>query len=165
MAPQWERMDGPPEIEAPVFLDTVLRPHRSLSLTAFKLMLGVVIAINLIVSIVFIAHGAYPVAGFLGLDVLALWIAFRVNYRAAKAEERVRVAPAQMHLARSDPNGATKHWVLNPIWAQVSQEDRAGVKIRSGRDAMRVGAFLPPVEQRRFAVALREALFRAKRGY
>lgn len=164
MAPRWERADTPPEFEATVFLDTVLRPHRSLSLAAFKLMLAIVIVINLTVSIVFMMQGAYPVAGFLGLDVLALWIAFRVNYRAAKMQERVRVAPAQMHLARSDPSGATKHWVLNPIWAQVSQE-RAGIAIRSGGGAMRVGAFLPPDERRQFAVALREALFRAKRGY
>jgi uncharacterized membrane protein len=149
---------------APVFLDTVLRPHRSLSHAAFKLMLTVMIAVNLAVSIVFVGQGAYPVAGFLGLDVLALWIAFRVNYRAARAEERVRVAPAQMHLARRDAGGATKHWVLNPIWAQVSQ-DSTGIAIRSGEGAMRVGAFLPPVEQRQFALALREALFRAKRGY
>jgi uncharacterized membrane protein len=164
MAPQWERTEGAPDLKAPVFMDAVLRPHRSLSLTAFKLMLGVVIAVNVVISVVFIAHGAYPVAGFLGLDVLALWIAFRVNYRAARAEEHVRVAPAQMHVARRDPNGATKHWVLNPIWAQVTQ-DGTGVDIRSGRGAMRVGAFLPPVERRAFAVALREALFRAKRGY
>jgi uncharacterized membrane protein len=164
MAPQWERTDAAPELDAPVFLDTVLRPHRSLSHTAFKLMLAAVIAINVAVSTAFVAQGAYPVAAFLGLDVLALWIAFRVNYRAARAEERVRVAPTQMHLARRDPNGATKHWVLNPIWAQVSQ-DSAGVAIRSGREAMRVGSFLPPRERRAFAAALREALFRAKRGY
>lgn len=164
MAPRWERTDGAPQMEAPVFLDTVLRPHRSLSLAAFKLMLGAVIAINLIVGAVFVAQGAFPVAGFLGLDVLALWIAFRVNYRAAKAEERVRVAPAQLYLERRDPNGASRHFVLNPIWAQVTQEG-VGIAIRSGKEKMRVGAFLPPVEQTRFAVALREALFRAKRGY
>lgn len=164
MAPRWERTDGAPELDAPVFLDTVLRPHRSLSLAAFKLMLGVVIAFNLIIGAVFVAHGAFPVAGFVGLDVLALWIAFRVNYHAAEAEERVRVAPAQLYLERRAPSGATKHWVLNPIWAQVKQ-DGVGIAIRSGKEKMQVGAFLPPVEQTRFAVALREALFRAKRGY
>ncbi|MDX2274248.1 MAG: DUF2244 domain-containing protein [Hyphomonadaceae bacterium] len=164
MAPRWERTDNPPELEAPVFLDTVLRPHRSLSAAAFKLMLGAVIAINLVVAIVFVAQGAYPVAGFLGLDVLALWLAFHLNYRAARAQERVQVARAQVQLTRSDPKGASKHWVLNPIWAQIRQ-DAAGVAIRSGGGEMRVGAFLPPDERGRFAAALREALFRAKRGY
>lgn len=165
MAPQWERTDQPPAMDgAPLFLDAVLRPHRSLSFAAFKLMLAVVILVNVVIAAVFISQGAYPVAGFLGLDVLALWIAFRINYRAARAEEHVRVAPAQLHLERRDPSGFSRHWVLNPIWAQVSQ-DNSGVAIRSGKQAMRVATFLSPDERRAFAIALREALFRAKRGY
>lgn len=164
MNPRWERSAEAPVIEGAMFMDAVLRPHRSLSLAAFKLMLIAVIAVNAIVAAVFVANGAYPVAGFLGLDVLALWIAFRINYRAARAEERVRLAADKLHLERRDPSGETRHWVLNPIWARVSQ-DSLGVAIRSGGGAMRVATFLPPDERRDFAEALRAALFRAKRGY
>jgi uncharacterized membrane protein len=77
MTPQWERAPGPPVLEGQLYLDAVLRPHRSLSFTAFRLMLIVVIVANLVAAIVFVANGAFPVAGFLGLDVLALWLAFR----------------------------------------------------------------------------------------
>ena len=165
MTPRWERADAPPPMEdAPLFLDAVLRPHRSLSLAAFKLMLVVVIAVNVAVAAVFWSQHAYPVAGFLGLDVLALWLAFRINYRAARAEERVRVAQTQMHLERRDPAGRARHFVLNPIWAQVSQ-DSLGVAVRSGGASMRIGAFLSPAQRADFARTLREALFRAKRGY
>ena len=147
-----------------MFMDAVLRPHRSFSLAAFRLMLAGVIAVNLVVALVFLAHGAYPVAGFLGLDVLALWIAFRLNYRAARAEERLRLAADKLHLERRSADGATRHWVLNPVWARVSQ-DSLGVAISSGGGAMRVATFLSPAERGEFAVALRAALFRAKRGY
>ena len=165
MTSQWERAAAPPALEgAPLYMDAVLRPHRSLSPAAFKLMLIVVIAINLLVAAVFVSQGAYPVAGFLGLDVLALWLAFRLNYRAARAEERIRVAAARLHLERRAPDGSARHWVLNPIWAQVSEDNR-GVAIRSGKGAMRVASFLSPAERGAFARALREALFRAKRGY
>src|SRR5215475_13862932 len=98
MTPRWERTQTPPPLEGKLYLDAVLRPHRSLSLQAFKLMLILVIAINVIVALVFLSHGAFPVAGFCGLDVMALWLAFRINYRAAKAEERILLTPLQMQV-------------------------------------------------------------------
>ena len=35
----------------------------------------------------FLSIGAWPVFGFLGLDVLLIYLAFRWNYRAARARE------------------------------------------------------------------------------
>ena len=165
MVPRWERIAGPPALEqGALFMDAVLRPNRSLSLPAFKLMLIVVIVINAGVAAAFIAQGALPVAGFLGLDVLALWIAFRANYASGRAEERLRVGAGQVHLERRDPRGASTHWVLNPVWARVSHDDR-GVLIQSGGGALRVAAFLSPDERAAFAEAVSAALWRAKRGY
>lgn len=165
MTPSWERTAAPPPLEdATLFMDAVLRPHRSLSFTAFKLMLAVVIVINLAVAAFFVAQGAFPVAGFLGLDVLALWIAFRLNYRSARREERVRVAAGRVHIERRDENGRAAHWVLNPIWARVAEDGRS-ILVSSGIGAQRVGAFLPPAERSAFAAALAAALWRAKRGY
>jgi uncharacterized membrane protein len=163
MAPRWERLAGPPTLEGKVYLDTELRPYRSLSAQAFKLMLIVVIIVNAAVGIVFMAHGAAPVAGFCGLDVLALWIAFRVNYRAARAVERVQLTPLAMYVERRDANGAAKHWVLNPVWAQV-REESVGVSVWSGGQGLTIGSFLPPDERAEFAKRLGAALYRAKRG-
>lgn len=146
-----------------LFMDAVLRPHRSWSLKAFKAMLIAVIAVNVAIAVVFISQGAFPVAGFLGLDVLALWLAFRWNYRAAQAAEYVRVAPGKVHVAAVDKDGVATHWVLNPVWARVAREG-PGVLIRDGAGQMRLGAFLSPKECESFAAALDVALFRAKRG-
>lgn len=165
MTPRWERTAEPPE-NAPgaLYMDAILRPHRSLTPAAFRLMLAAVIAVNCGVALVFALQGAFPVAAFLGLDILALWLAFHLNYRAAKTEERVRLHPGRLHLERRDHRGASAHWVLNPVWARVTADGR-GVTIRSGADAVRVAAFLSPAEQGSFAAALRTALWRAKRGY
>lgn len=162
MMPTWERSPGPPDFEGAPFMDAELRPHRSLSGAAFKLMLGVVIAINVAIALFFWVQGAFPVAGFLGLDVLALWIAFRMNYRAAGRVERVRVAKHQIYVSSSDRDGE-RHWVLNPVWARVLREG-TGVLIRSGKGQMRLGAFLSPKECETLAAALDGAIFRAKRG-
>lgn len=163
MNPSWERTPAPPDMDGALYLDAVLRPHRSLSASAFKTMLVVVIAANLAVAVFFWVQGAFPVAGFLGLDVLALTIAFRVNYRAARREERVRIARGKVHVASLDASGTEKHWVLNPIWARVAREG-AGVLIRAGKMQIRLGAFLSPDECADFAQALDAALYRAKRG-
>ncbi len=144
-------------------MDAVLRPHRSLSMGAFRLMLAAMICVNALAALAFVANGAYPVAGFLGLDVLALWLAFRWNYQSGRAAEYVRIAPGKVHVASVDKKGAAKHWVLNPIWARVAR-DGPGVLIRDGAGQMRIGAFLSPKECDAFAEALSLALFRAKRG-
>lgn len=162
MTPRWERTPAPPEFEGALFMDAELRPHRSLSLTAFQLMLIVVVVANVAVGAFFWVQGAFPVAGFLGLDVLALWLAFRFNYRAAQRVERVRVAAGKVHVATQDIGGE-RHWVLNPLWARVAR-DGPGVLIRAGKGQMRIGAFLSPKECETFAAALDAALFRAKRG-
>ena len=164
MSPRWERVPAPPPVTgAKLFLDEVLRPQRSLSLTAFRLMMIVVIVFNLAFGAIVIAMGYFPVAGFLGLDVLALWIAFRVNYRAARVEERVQVEVERIHIERRAPDGGAVHWVASPLWARAAIED-IGVSIRTGGRALRVGAFLAPAERAKFASALDDALWRAKRG-
>lgn len=163
MTPRWERAPAPPLMDGALYMDAVLRPHRSLSAAAFKLLLIVFIVMNAVVAAVFVAQGAFPVAGFLGLDVLALWLAFRMNYRAARREERVRISREQIHVASVDPDGRAAHWVINPLWTRVLREG-PGVLIRAGRDQMRVGAFLPPKECDSFADALSAALWKAKRG-
>lgn len=163
MTPRWERSPDAPAIDGQLFMNAVLRPHRSLSLQAFRTMLIAVIAVNVVVAVVFVSQGAFPVAGFMGLDVLALWLAFRWNYRAAQAAEYVRVAPGQVHVAAVDKDGAATHWVINPAWARVARDGR-GVLIRDGAGQLRVGAFLSPKECETFAAALDAALWRAKRG-
>jgi uncharacterized membrane protein len=162
MTPTWERAPGPPMLEGALYMDAELRPHRSLSVAAFKLMLIGVIAINIAVALFFWVQGAFPVAGFLGLDVLALWLAFRLNYRAARRVERVRISRNQVYVSSYDSDGE-RHWVLNPVWARVAREG-TGVLVRAGKGQMRLGAFLSPKECESFAAALDAALFRAKRG-
>lgn len=163
MTPTWERAPGPPAFEGALYLDATLTPHRSLSRAAFGVMMGWVIAVNAAFALYFLYRHAFPVAGFLGLDVFALWYAFQVNYRAAKRIETVRIAKHVVYVLSKDAAGEEKHYVLNPIWARVLREG-PGVLIRAGREQMRLGAFLSPKECEALASQLDDALWRAKRG-
>ena len=44
--------------------------------------------VSFVGGMVFFIAGAWPVVGFLGLDVLLVYWAFRVNYRAAPPPSR-----------------------------------------------------------------------------
>lgn len=162
MSPQWERIAAPADAEGPLFMDAVLTPHRSWSAGAFKWMLIAVIGVNAAVAAFFVAQGAFPVAGFLGLDVLALWLAFRANYRAGRCAERVQVGGEEVRLTRRDAKGREDQWRASLLFARVSR-DQSGVIIRAGRGAMRVASFLSPPERKDFAAALDEALWRARK--
>ena len=151
-------------MQGALFMDAELRPYRSLSGAGFTLLFGVFVLMNLGVAAYLLAHRALPALPFLGLDVLAVWLAFRFSYRQARRAEYVRVGPEQVHVASVDPEGRATHWVLNPLWARVVR-DGPGVVIRAGANQMRVGAFLPPKEWDGLAAAIDAALWRAKRGY
>jgi uncharacterized membrane protein len=160
MTPKWERVAAP-QAHGPILMDAVLAPNRSLSINAFKLMIGVFAFANAVMALFFLAHGAYPVSGFMGLDVVALALAFWANYRSGRARERVRVAPASVQVTRHRPDARETHWTVSPLWARVLDDPKA-VRITAGGSDVYVGGFLSPDERVTFAQALKAALAQAR---
>src|SRR5207245_10035035 len=76
------------------FFERVLLPHRSLPPRGFHLLMLLLGLLSLAVGIGFVAIGAWPVCGFFGLDVAALYLAFRLSYRSARRREILRLAGA-----------------------------------------------------------------------
>ena len=72
-------------IALPQDFQLVLRPNVSLSRDGFIILMVVFAAICLVAGGFFLAIGAWPVFGFFGLDILFLYLAFRINYRARAA--------------------------------------------------------------------------------
>ena len=146
-----------------------LTPHRSLGRDSFRLMMTLCCVSAVFSSIPFILFGAWPVAGFYGLDVLALFVAFKINYRRAKAEESVRLTYVELVLSKNSHRGETAVWRFNPLWARLSLEEDEDFGARrlsvvSGRQTVSIGDFLAPPERRDLATALGAALTKAKRG-
>ena len=61
----------------PVLFSTRIRPHRSLTPSQFRLLLVFVALAGAVPTVPFVLMGAWPVAGFMGLDVLAIYLAFK----------------------------------------------------------------------------------------
>ena len=53
--------------------------------------MAAIVTVSAAVGAGFVLIGAWPVTGFLGLDVLLLYLAFRWNYRQARRAELIRL--------------------------------------------------------------------------
>ena len=83
----------------------VLVPHRSLSPTGFLILMSLLGGVSFVAGMAFLLAGAWPVFGFFGLDVLVVYIAFKLNYRAGRRYETVEVDPAALTVTRVEPSG------------------------------------------------------------
>jgi uncharacterized membrane protein len=147
----------------------LLRPHRSLGKRGFAVLMGVLIAIWIGVGIVFLQLGAWPVIGFFGLDVAAIYFAFRWNYRAARAREEVTVSRTRLDIRKVAPSGRDERHSFNPFWTRfaVDRHDEIGITRMAvegeGRNVS-IGGFLNPDDRESFATAFGRALATAKAG-
>ena len=161
--------DFDPEARGPTLFSALLTPHRSLNRTGFLVLMAVLSLISFAAGVVFLLMGAWPVFGFFGLDVLAIYWAFRVNFRDAKATEEIRVTPSELRIRRVSHRGDVVEWVLNPLWVQLDQKIHAefGIEklylVSKGR-SISIARFLGADEKASFAKALTAALQAARRG-
>jgi len=146
-----------------VFLDTVLQPHRSLPARGFYILMAALAALSLVVGTICILVGAWPIFGFFGLDIVLVYVALKLSYRAARARECVRLTGESLTVEHISVRGARKFFRFEPFWARVRLRDAAGVKSLSvgshGREVV-LGSFLAPEAKESFARQLLDALKR-----
>jgi uncharacterized membrane protein len=111
--------------------------------------------------------GAWPVVGFIGLDVAAIALAFQFNARAARAFEEIAVSRTQIVVRRIAANGRSHEFRFNPMGVklEVERDEEEGVMriaLRVRDRHLRIGAFLNPEERTSFARALGAALATAR---
>ncbi|MCU1488561.1 MAG: hypothetical protein JWN67_5307, partial [Actinomycetia bacterium] len=114
--------DFEPEAAQPELFSALLTPHRSLNRTGFLVLMGFVCAVSFAAGLAFLLMGAWPVLGFFGLDVLAIYWAFRLNFRHARASEEISVTPSELRVRRTSHRGHVVEWVLNPLWVQLDRK-------------------------------------------
>ena len=161
--------DFDPDAPEPVLFSALLTPHRSLSRTGFMLLMAFLTVISFATGVASLIMGAWPIFGFLGLDVLAIYIAFKINFGRARAREEITVTPSELRLRRVSHRGHVVEWVLNPLWVQLDEVVHAEfgterLYLLSRGRRVTVGSFLGADEKASFAKALRAGLIAAKRG-
>jgi uncharacterized membrane protein len=149
------------------FFKALLTPHRSLGRTGFAVLMGALLFAWLATGAIFLAQGAWPVFGFVGLDVLLVYVCFRLNYRAARAREEVSVSRTSLDIRKVAPSGRAEAHHFNPTWARlaIARHDEIGITrmvVEGQGRSVAVGGFLNPDDRESFATAFSRALATAK---
>ena len=125
--------------------------------------------VSFVTGMVFLMLGAWPVMGFFGLDVLLIYVAFKLNYRAARAYELVELTSSMLTLKQVSPSGKTRSFEFNPYWVKVLFTERpdggSHLKLASHGRELEFGRLLNDEERRDFANALMAALSSARAGF
>lgn len=152
-------------MEDPQF-SAVLTPHRSLGPKGFLVFMAAISVISFGTGLMFYLMGAWPVMGFMGLDLLLVYIAFRINFRALRVYETVDLTQDALTVTRVAPSGRSRSWRFNPYWVRLSLDERVGrtseLSLASHGQRLVLGSFLTDPEREDFAAALKNALQAAR---
>jgi uncharacterized membrane protein len=141
-----------------------LTPHRSLTRKGFTLLMVAFGVICMGVGILFYAIGAWPVMGFMGLDVFLVWFAFKRNFRDGDRAEHIEVTGEELVIQRVvrskpfTPLRFVRSWVRVELEHDRARELIGRLLIRFKGSATEIASFLSPDERAAFAKALERAL-------
>ena len=150
----------------PSRFSAVLTPHRSLGPKGFMVLMGAVCLVSFGTGLFFYLLGAWPVIGFMGLDVALIYAAFRLNFRALRLYETVDLTQDALTVTRVAPSGQSQSWSFNPYWVRLSVVPRMGrsseLLLASHGQQLVFASFLTDPEREDFASALSSALSSAR---
>lgn len=145
-----------------------LTPYRSLSQRGIKLVVLLVALLAAVPGLFFFAIGAWPIVGFMGLDVLAIYWALNASMRDGRRFEQVTLWPDRVEIRAVSPRGEDSRETFNPFFVRLEvirdYEDRTtSLRLNSRGRSLEIGAFLNPDDKASFAKAFGDALRSARR--
>lgn len=152
------------------FFHAVLTPHRSLSVQGYRIVMGGLALVFGASGLLFWLMGAWPIAGFFGLDVLLLWLAFRANFQAARAFEEVTVSVRHVVARHVSARGRLEREAhFQAFWTRLlierdPDEGITDMRLSAHGRTFPVGGVLAPPERESFAAALSGALADVRSG-
>lgn len=149
-------------------------PYRSLSPRGFFLVMAALGSLAFCIGLGFFLLGAWPVIGFLGLELLVVWLAFKMNYHAAKRRQNLIATETALTIENVSPAGERDATTLPTAWVQVeltpreapdtSARTRQRVIARSHGRTAEIGSFLHPAEMPKLAGEVRSMVSRARKA-
>ena len=152
--------------ETDVLFEAILIPHRSLPPVGVIAVMCALIVVSAAIGVGFTLVGAWPVLGFLGIDIILVYWAFRISYGAARQSEHVRLSADELEIVFMDASGADRRATVQSYWATAwlepanTKQDR--LVIRSHGRELELGSFLGRAEKIAFADRLNDALRKSR---
>lgn len=157
------------ETQSETIFSARLMPYRSLGKKGFMFLMIFVVITCTISGVLFLHMGAWPVFIFFGLDILLVWLAFKLNYRAAKGYEEVAVSRELIEVRQFAPTGRITTHSFNPFWTKfkIDRHEEYGVMklaLLTKDSELEFGKFLNADDKESFAKAFGGAFAKAKAG-
>lgn len=151
----------------PCAFNAVLFPHRSLSRRGFRGLMVLLGAALGLAAVRLSAIGAWPAALFALAQIVLVYGAFHLNYRAGRRFEEVSVTEREVLVRKVAPSGRVTEHRFHPVWARLSVtrvEDEGVTRLALGSHGrwIVIGAFLDPDDRASFAEAFADALAAAR---
>jgi uncharacterized membrane protein len=144
-----------------------LTPHRSLGQRGYRIVIAVVAIAATVPAITFWSLGAWPIVGFMGVDVAVIAWAMWASLKDGKRYEQVTLWPDQLELKQVDGGGKETLTRFNPHLVKLVvdrdyNERTTGLHLRTRERDVVLGAFLATDDKSSFAKAFGTALKRAR---
>jgi uncharacterized membrane protein len=149
----------------PVLFEAICTPPRSLGRRGGTVLALLVLAGSAGVGALCLAMGAWPVLGFVGVE-LALVLGLMALHRrwSRRAMEEVVLTGGRLLVRRTDAGGRRREHSLDAYWTRLSLEERPGavstLLLRQRGLSLEIGALLGEEQKRDLAEALGAALRR-----
>jgi len=132
-----------------------------------RVVIAIVAVAATIPGIVFFSLGAWPIVGFMGLDVALIWWAMSAHQNDGKRYEEITLWPDQLELKQVDGKGKQMLRRFNPLFVKLVidrdfNERTTGLHLRTRDEDVTLGTFLNQDEKSSFAKAFGTALKRAR---
>ncbi|MEO8927388.1 MAG: DUF2244 domain-containing protein [Caulobacteraceae bacterium] len=155
-------------MDAPLFMDAVITPNRSLTSRGLVVLILTMTALDGALAALFVAMGAAPIPIFLGVGLIAAVVALVASHRAAARRERIQVSAAEVRVTVESRRGAETVWTSPTAFTRVSlageDDDESRLHLRLSDRELAVARSLSRRERRDFAAALERAIERARSG-
>ena len=148
----------------PCFFEAVIVPHRSLSVRGLHYLVAALCTLSCITTAVFWWLGAWPIAGFNGVEITLALLLLRHNARGVRANEVLLLSDAGLRVIQTTQDGRRSETTVSPAWLRVDLQERpgrvSGLWLTAHGVRMEIAKSLGEDEKADLAQALRGALER-----
>lgn len=139
-----------------------LEPSKSLRPEGANLILVILGGFGLVISGSFMVFGAWPVFGFMALDVLLIYIAFQAQYRRSNRGQEITISNDKIEIKYFKGGVCVKTILLNKYWAKLEQfncfNHRSKLMFSSHGKFSEIGEFLSLKEKQKLVADLKPLL-------
>ena len=139
-----------------------LEPSKSLRPEGANLVLVILGGFGLVISGSFMVVGAWPVFGFMALDVFLIYIAFQAQYRQSDRGQEITVYNEKIEIKYFKAGTCVKTILLNKYWAKLehlnSFNRQSKLMFSSHGKFSEIGEFLSLKEKQKLVAELKPLL-------